>query len=187
MKHRCIFGLQLRVTTLTGLSHSKQRWPPLEVEQRYQKLLSLERMIQELMRRDEEEVANELARLLVVRTCGYLEQAIEICAREHLTAKSAPTAAAFGASWLGKGANPNPDFLVKYAYRFEGSWGKEIYVVFNADDELLKREISFLVDRRNKISHGASEGVGVRKALDLLKHASKIADWFIDKLNPFSS
>lgn len=167
-------------------SQSFHRWPPLEVTQLHQKLHALAEMIQDLMRRDEEEVANELARLLVVRSCGYLEQAIEICTREHLTARAAPTARSFAASWLGKGANPHPDFLIKYANRFDASWGEEIEHMLWADDELLKREISFLVNRRNKISHGASEGVGVRKALNLLEYADQLSDWFIEKLNPYS-
>lgn len=51
-------------------------------------------------------------------------------------------------------------------------------------DELLHRELSFLLDRRNKIAHGHSEGITVRKALDLKRVAVQIADWFILRFNP---
>jgi hypothetical protein len=41
-----------------------------------------------------------------------------------------------------------------------------------------------LVDRRNQIAHGLSEGVGIRKALDLKITACEVADWFILRFNP---
>jgi len=53
-----------------------------------------------------------------------------------------------------------------------------------ADDQRLRRELAFLVDRRNKIAHGLNEGIGTVKALALKDVASEAADWFIARFNP---
>jgi hypothetical protein len=64
------------------------------------------------------------------------------------------------------------------------NWSAELAEMLAAEDELLHRELSLLVDRRNKIAHGHSEGITVRKALDLKQVAVKVADWFILRFNP---
>lgn len=68
--------------------------------------------------------------------------------------------------------------------RFDSTLASEFAALLDADDQRLRRELAFLVDRRNRISHGLSEGVGLRKALDLSSVSSEVGDWFILKLNP---
>jgi hypothetical protein len=68
--------------------------------------------------------------------------------------------------------------------RFDGAWADELDQVLSEDDERLGRELDFLVDRRNKIAHGLNEGIGVRKALDLVEPAVTIGDWFVNKMDP---
>lgn len=62
--------------------------------------------------------------------------------------------------------------------RFDTSWGEELDD-FLKDDEPLERETRFVVDRRNRIAHGPSEGISARKAIDLYQNAQEITDWLI--------
>ncbi|MBM7331644.1 hypothetical protein JS562_53610 [Agrobacterium sp. S2] len=48
-----------------------------------------------------------LTRFLVVRSCGYLEQVMYLCATNHLEAKSAGTARSYSLSWLERSINPS--------------------------------------------------------------------------------
>ena len=56
--------------------------------------------------------------------------------------------------------------------------------MFDADDQRLYREVTFLVDRRNKIAHGENEGIGAAKAMRLKGVACELADWFVLRFNP---
>ena len=56
--------------------------------------------------------------------------------------------------------------------------------MLDADDERCRRELAFMMDRRNKISHGISESVNRSKALVLKDIACELADWFILRFNP---
>jgi hypothetical protein len=87
-------------------------------------------------------------------------------------------------SSLFTGRNPRPADLVKRLSRINIQWGTELDELIDSDDELLRREISFLVDRRNKIAHGQNEGIQTRKALNLADHALNIGDWISVRLDP---
>ena len=52
------------------------------------------------------------------------------------------------------------------------------------DDQKLWDDIAFLVDRRNRIAHGMSEGITVRKAIHLAEQSQDIAEWLIMRLDP---
>jgi hypothetical protein len=158
------------------------KWPSRTLVDLNQSITNLEKLVQE--QDPSEKVSAELSRFLVVRTCGYLEQAVEESCRSYLKSKAHPRIAAFGESWLGRGANPGPDSLAKLVRRFDNAWADELEELFNNNDEFLKREIKSLVDKRNRISHGANQGVGQRKALDLVPVAKEVADWFIGKFDP---
>lgn len=68
--------------------------------------------------------------------------------------------------------------------RFDDAWADELNDLLNDNDEYLKRELEFLVDRRNKIAHGLSEGITVRKAIILFDAAQDISDWFVAQFRP---
>jgi hypothetical protein len=125
-----------------------------------------------------------LARLLVVRSCGYLEQVVDEVSRELMQERSGGVVRSFSQSWLPSHKNPGPDRLAQWVSRFDTTWSVELAELFDGDDERLRRELAFLVDRRNRIAHGLNEGIGVRKALDLRYVAVEIADWFIRRFNP---
>jgi RiboL-PSP-HEPN len=125
-----------------------------------------------------------LARFLVVRSCGYLEQTIAEVVHAYLRGRSGGPVRAFATSWMERSRNPTPEALLVLTGRFDSVWSSDLQTFLEADDQRLAREISFLVDRRNRIAHGLSEGVGGRKALGLKDVACEVADWFIARFNP---
>lgn len=157
-------------------------WPSQTLIGLRNSLEALEVLVQ---RQDPSEPASaELSRFLVVRTCGFVEQSVEESCRSYLKSKADPRSAAFGESWFGRGANPKPESLVALVQRFDSEWADELDALLNAQDELLKRELEFLVDKRNRISHGLNQGVGQRKALDLAPRAREVVEWFVGRFDP---
>lgn len=63
-------------------------------------------------------------------------------------------------------------------------WASEFNAYLDAEDKRVRRELGLLVDRRNNISHGQNEGLGVRKALDLSELALEVGDWLALRLSP---
>lgn len=159
-------------------------WPSLEITNLKNSLKELEKLVGDTSASRGDDVDAALARFLVVRTCGYLEQVVEICCRSYLKSKAHPRCSSFGASWLGRGRSPSPESLINLVQKFDGSWAKELELLMREDDEKLKRELDFLVDRRNKIAHGVSEGITIRKSLSLVEPATAVAGWFIKTLDP---
>ena len=159
-------------------------WPSVHIFELSRSLESVAALVRSPQRDQSDEVRTALARFLVIRACGYLEQTTEESCKAFVASKSIPTVASYGASWLGRGASPKPEHLVTLVKQFDTSWSEELEAFLRNDDDLLWREVSFLVDRRNKMAHGASEGTGARKALDLTEHASRVAEWFLVKFDP---
>ena len=130
------------------------------------------------------EAGRALSRFLVIRACGFLEQILEECSRAYFLSKSERRVYSFGVSWLGRGMNPSPERLISFVNRLDPAWASELREMLDADDQHLSRELSLLVDRRNKIAHGLSEGIGARKALDLVSAVTETASWFILRFDP---
>lgn len=162
-----------------------ERWPPLEVTRLGQKLDALSELVRQCARTDDTEVANALARLLVVRSSGYVEQVIYETCRSFVEEKSGGLVRAFAHSWLERTRIPEPSNIVMLLGRFDKLLADEFEEIIDADDEELRRELMLLVDRRNRIAHGQNEGITPRKALDLYVAACGIADWFVLRMNPF--
>ena len=133
---------------------------------------------------DPETLVEWLARLLVVRSCGYLEQVVREIALGYIAQRSGGYVEAFAVSWVPEGKNPWPDYLVRWVGRFDKNLADDLDDLLEDDDERLRREVSFLVDRRNRIAHGLNEGIGGRKALDLKNVACEMAEWFTIQFDP---
>lgn len=159
-------------------------WPSQQLNNQTSSLETLIRTVDSPPRLVNEEAAGIAAQLLVIRSCGYLEQISEQSVVAYLQSKSAPRASAFGASWLGRGSNPSPGKLVALVQRLDKSWAAELLDLFNLDDEVLKRDIEFLVSSRNRIAHGQSNSIGTRRALDLSKSVLIVTQWFIERFDP---
>lgn len=161
------------------------RWPPTSVLSLKQSLDELENVVKEVSREgDHRGEASWLARLLVVRSCGYLEQVILESGLALIHGSSGGTVRSFSLSWFPTHRNPTPDQIVNWVGRFSPEWSGELQEILDAEDEVVQRELSLLVDRRNRIAHGLNEGIGVRKALDLKETATTVADWFLLRFNP---
>lgn len=130
------------------------------------------------------EVRDWLARLLVVRSRGYLEQTVLEELRGYVHRRSGGPGRAFGRSWLERGRNPSPEALTTRVRRFDAEWSSHLIELLEEHDQRIRREVAFRVDRRNKIAHGLNENVGAVKALQLLEVARDLADWFIGRFNP---
>ncbi|NMM24770.1 MAG: hypothetical protein HHJ11_15005 [Phycicoccus sp.] len=129
-------------------------------------------------------VRNALARFLAVRACGHIEFLFDECLATYVESHSHPNVAAYVRSGLFTGRNPWPNDLARRMSRINILWSQELDELFDENDELLRREVSFLVDRRNKIAHGQNEGMQIRKSLDLADHALSIGDWISERLDP---
>lgn len=161
------------------------RWPPSQVTALRQTLDDLADLLDDQMRKsDSELVTRWLARLLVVRSCGYLEQVVFEVTRAFIVGKSGGLVRTFAQTWIPEGRNPASGFLVEWVGRFDDAMAADLQGTLEADDERLGRELAFLVDRRNRIAHGLNEGITARKALDLKEVAYELGDWFVLRFNP---
>lgn len=159
-------------------------WPPRQVTSLQSNLSALVALVQDADRDLTPESRGWLARLLVIRASGYLEQVVVECFRGHVKEKSGGLVKSFASSWLERSRNPSPSNMLDMVGRFDKDLRDELDALFNTDDDRLKRELAFLVTMRNSIAHGMNEGVGPGKALMLVDVAVEVADWFILRFNP---
>lgn len=160
------------------------RWPPSEI-------LLLERALDELSdavrdrpgaRTDDEQMW--LTRFLVVRSCGYLEQVMYLCATNHLEAKSAGTARSYSLSWLERSINPSVSNISVTLGRFDQGLADEFELMLSENNGELQNDLSALVTKRHAIAHGKNEGLGATRALALCEVAKQMADWMIRSFCP---
>lgn len=159
-------------------------WPPRQVTSLQGVLASLVLLVEDEARELSPESRGWLARLLVIRASGYLEQVVSECFRGHVNERSGGLVRSFAASWLERSRNPSPSNMLDMVGRFDKGLQDELDGLLSAEDDRLKRELSFLVATRNSIAHGINEGVGPAKALALKDVSVEVADWFILRFNP---
>lgn len=166
------------------MSSRIEKWPPFEVTSLSHNLSTLRTVTLDEEKSLEPEIRSWLARLLVVRSAGYIEQAVSECCRGHVRARGGGWVQSFAHSWLERTKNPNPENLTALIGRFDQAAAEEFDQFLRADDEALYRDLSSLIDKRNRIAHGLNEGVRPDRALDLADAADSIVDWFILRFNP---
>jgi hypothetical protein len=160
-------------------------WPPAQTKIILDRLTELTTLVREQARTpDNQEITAWLARLLVVRSCGYLEQTVAETSRAYTRRKSYGLVRNFSLGWLERTQNPTPKALETFTGRFDQNLKEELSELLDADDGRLRRELSTLVEQRNRIAHGLNEGIRVRKALDLKEIACEVADWYILRFRP---
>lgn len=159
-------------------------WPSLPITNSTRSLDELVQLVERPPIGQADDIARALSSLLVVRSSGYLEQVVIECVRSYTVSKSAQRVSSYSVSWISKGLNPAPDKLVALVDRFDGEWATELRALLDQEDQRLRRELSFMVDRRNKVAHGLSQGIGARKAIDLAGNAQHAAKWFICRFDP---
>ena len=160
-------------------------WPPWVVTSHRRNLDEFSTVVNKALesKADPEPLA-WLARFLVVRSSGYVEQSVNELLREYVACRSGGPVRSFANSWLERTKNPNPDALATLVGRFDAAMQVEFGEYLDEQDQRLRRELNFLVDRRNRIAHGLNEGIGAARALALADVAVEIVDWFVLRFNP---
>lgn len=156
-------------------------WPPYQVKRLRDALEELAATVQGTR---EPEVLQWLTRMLVVRASGYIEQTAREVFWGYVDERAGGLVKAFGHSWLDRSRNPSPENLLDIIGRFDQALRVEFDQLLDADDQKLRRELAFLVDRRNRIAHGLSESINRDRALLLKDVALEISDWLIMRFNP---
>jgi hypothetical protein len=159
-------------------------WPPRETLQLRQNLDELRALVRGENSQDlSPELRSWLARLLIVRSCGYLEKMVVLICRGYVDQKSGGRVRAFAQANLQRlNANVSSSDLVSLTQRFDPSLATELENFLDAEE--IRDDLDFLVNRRNRIAHGENEGITPRRALDLVEAVYKIVDWFILSFNP---
>lgn len=163
---------------------ARKAWPPYGLANLEKNLVSLADSVRSPpdSRTDDEQIW--LTRFLIIRSCGYLEQVMHECALQHLEQKSGGTARSFAMSWMSRSINPSPDNLNTLLGRFDFSLQVEFQALLDEDGGRINHELSALVTRRHAIAHGQNEGLGSRRALQLVEVAQSVANWLIRRLDP---
>jgi hypothetical protein len=161
-----------------------QRWPPWEVTSLEAQLQSLVDVVESMTGEELREARDLLSRLLVVRACGYLEQSVVEVARAYVDHRAGGPVRSFSRSWMERSRNPTPEALEEFVGRFDAVYAEELTTLLDDQDQRLRRELHFMVDRRNRIAHGLNEGLGHRRSLALVTVSTEIADWFILRFRP---
>jgi hypothetical protein len=128
------------------------------------------------------ETLSWLARLLVVRACGHLEQVVKECSQDYVLRKSGGPVQVFAMSWLEKSYNPSRANLLDRLERFNPAWARQFEELLDAEDEALQRDLAWSVDTRNRIAHGENQGASADKALSTCASIELLADWWVDTL-----
>jgi hypothetical protein len=156
-------------------------WPPYQVERLRVALEDLGATVEQTK---DPEVLQWLTRMLVVRSSGFVEQTSREVFWGYIEDRAGGLVRAFGHSWLDRSRNPSPDNLLDMIGRFDQALKIEFDELLDLEDQRLRRELAFLVDRRNHIAHGLNESINRDKALALKGVALEVAEWLVLKFNP---
>ena len=156
-------------------------WPPHQIHRLRQGLEELGEVVSATR---DPEILSWLTRMLIIRSSGFIEQTCKEVFWGYIDDRSGGLVRSFSHSWLDKGRNPSPDSLLAMLARFDLNLKDEFEQLIEADDQRLRRELAFLVDRRNHIAHGLNEGINRDKALALKESCIEVSDWFVLKFNP---
>ena len=113
-----------------------------------------------------------------------MEQSVYEVVRSYIEAKSGGPTRSFAMSWIERTRNPTPENLGDLVGRFDQVWKDQLQDLLEADDQRLKRELAFLIDRRNRIAHGLSETINRTKACALKDISIELVEWFESRFDP---
>ena len=159
-------------------------WPSQPLQQSRLRLSELRRTADSLPKDTQPDVADVVSKFLVVRATGHVEFTVDACIHSFALSKSHPHVAGYVESSLFSGRNPSPGKLVDHVAKLSPVWGQALQDFLLEDDERRKRELDYLVNRRNRIAHGQNESVNLRKSLDLCALAIEIGDWIVETMDP---
>ena len=156
------------------------QWPNQRVTGLRQSLRNLKLRLDHAVEIEETAISEELARYLVIRSCGYLEQIAIICCQCYVLRHSNDQVSSYAISWIQRASGSIPEMLIKLMERLDTVWRLDLESFLKEKDEYRWTELKYLVDRRNRIAHGLNESVTPRKATELYEVSLDVADWFIN-------
>jgi len=159
-------------------------WPSHALSSSRAGLAELRKEVDSLDSDTSPETDQAMARFLVLRACGHVEFTFDESFCAFAESKSSPSVASYVRTQFFRGANPSAARIGETLRKLDPSRADKFEDFINEDDQRLKRELDFMVNRRNKIAHGQSETVRRRKALDLADVYEVIADWVVTSLDP---
>lgn len=160
------------------------QWPSHLLDASRQGLIDLHDEVDSLDSDTSPETDGALSRFLVVRSSGHIEFTFDEAFCVFAESKSSPAVSAFVRTQFFRGANPTPKRIGETLRKLDPAKADAFGQFIEADDQRLKRELEFMVNRRNKIAHGQSENVNRRKALNLALVALEVGDWVVSTLDP---
>ena len=125
-----------------------------------------------------------LAKPLAVRAAGHIEFTLDTCLHEYAQAKAHQRVSDYVRAHLFLGRGVTPRKIVEKIRWFDAGIADDLEEFLKEDDEYFKRELKFLVDKRNKIAHGQSDGVGAAKADALADVSLQLGDWLVAQIDP---
>ena len=162
-----------------------ESWPPYQVNRLREALEELGATVKRATANQEPEILQWLTRMLVVRSSGFIEQTSQEVFRGYIGERAGGLVRTFGHSWLDRSRNPSPDNLINMIGRFDHKLREQFIELLDSEDERLRRELGFLVARRNSIAHGLNDNINRDKALALKDVSLEVSDWLVLKFNPF--
>lgn len=105
------------------------------------------------------EVHADLLRYCCIRLAGFLEQSFIAMAKSIVQRTASGPGSSFSESHLQRFENPKPDTIEQFVQRFDPRWREQIALVLDEDEN--RGTISALISVRNRIAHGANQGIGI--------------------------
>ncbi|WP_416219123.1 HEPN domain-containing protein, partial [Frankia sp. Cas4] len=136
----------------TAWPRQNLRWPPRKIDDLRRRLDELSATVNGKPPDSiSEEVRSWLARLLVVRSCGYLEQVVAEVCRGYIEEKSGGRVRSYARASFERLNHPGSEFLLSLVRRFGTDLENELRAFLDQDDQRVRRELEFLVNRRHRI------------------------------------
>jgi hypothetical protein len=160
------------------------KWPPHDIVSLKNQLELLAKSVESPVKTRGDDEQMWLTRFLVIRSCGYLEQAVIEVIRSYVREKSHGLVRSFAISHLEYIANPTSGNLCTLVGRLDAGLADDLREYLDQNDEYFHRQLSALVDKRHRIAHGLNEGVNRSHALGYYQVSVDLAEWFIARLDP---
>jgi len=128
------------------------------------------------------EVAGEINRYLIIRTCGYLERGLLVAARSLCSQKCTTEVLRFSHSFLERGPNPKSAEIVRLVERFSDVWARQLQRLL--EEEEREERLNALVGIRNDIAHGKNQGVTRRQAWEYFEVVDLVVEWLLQRFEP---
>lgn len=161
-------------------------WPPNEARQSLSNLLSLRDLLSKCFKENDRyfDQVPELAKLLVIRSCGHLEVVSTSCFLAFVDRHSNSVVSGYVSQTYRSWTSPEPKNLRNLLNRLSKKSGEQFAAFLELQGQEFSSELGSLVDKRKKIAHGQNENVTARTALQYCAEAVAVGEWFVEYFRP---